>query len=192
LVFKAFCRSCRAPFIPYRHDRVGFLACDRRCRRWADTAPTGVASGRTGVSAIAVIPLRAQTSPHHRKLRRAFRSVARDTVLLSAASGHLMTGISLEQPDTPKEGPDGRSWGRQIDPRSENRPEDRSREATRRAERLTHTPPLPSLYSTLPVPLCLRNFEGGIASDAGTSGSSQAKGRAARPQPRPGRVVGSV
>jgi hypothetical protein len=40
------------------------LAPDRQCRNWAEIAPTRVASGRTKVRAIAVIPLRARTTFH--------------------------------------------------------------------------------------------------------------------------------
>ena len=66
------------------------------CRNWADSAPSEVASGRTGVHAVTVIPLRARnrlyrpfaTSPHGRE--------ALEILIASAATKRKSFAGSLE------------------------------------------------------------------------------------------------
>ena len=79
--------------------------CERR--NWADSAPSGIASGRSGVPAKAAIPLRARNSLHRpkRALRKARRLLCR----------FLDAGITRGAPLAPAR------WSRELPPRWETK-----------------------------------------------------------------------
>ena len=139
---------------PNQPDRFGRIAdvADRGLGRlnWAESAPTKVASGRTGIRAIAVVPLHARSRLHRPK--HAFIGAGQTPLRAKIRSGP-------SKPSAPE------PWRRAAEAAASVTPRITAAERTRQSWRATSVRRIPVR------PIVLRTLHGGVGKRLGRSAS---------------------